>query len=291
MQSSPEIHRRGYSIEIFLPEGTPTGLKLVEKTNWNGLGVVCPRPRFSAVKQRDAFKRPGVYVLTGPSDTADLPLAYIGEGDPVRTRLEEHHANKDFWTTAYFFSSKDARLNKAHIEHLEHRLIALATDAKRCTLQNGNIPNAPSLSESELAFAETFLDEVLLCFPIVGLNIFEKPMLKTQVRQHFVLTNKGVHAEGYESTDGFVVKKGSTAVVETVPSAHAFSVSLRQELQKSGILKQRNAQFLEFTEDYEFSSPSTAAAVLVGASINGRDFWKNPEGISLKELQTKAEDV
>jgi hypothetical protein len=291
MQSTTEIQRRGFSINIFLPEGTPTGLKLVEKSNWTGLGVVCPRPRFTTMKQRDDFQKPGVYVLTGPSETPDLPQAYIGEGDPVRTRLEDHHANRDFWTVAHFFTSKDSHLNKAHIEHLEHRLIHLADAAKHCTLENLNFPSPPSLSESELAFAETFLEEVLLCFPIVGLNIFEKPMLKAQIRQFLILTNKGISAEGYESEDGFVVKKGSTAVVETVSSAHAFSISLRKELLKNGILKQQSARFLEFAEDYEFSSPSTAAAVLVGASANGRDFWKTRDGITLKELQAKAEDI
>ncbi len=101
----------------------------------------------------------------------------------------------------------------------------------------------------------------------------------------------GFYTHGHESEDGFVVKKGSTAVIEPVPSAHAFSVSLRQELQKSGILKKRDAQFLELTEDYEFSSPSTAAAVLVGASINGRDYWKTSDEVSLKDIQTRAEDV
>jgi hypothetical protein len=291
MQLTSEISRRGFSISIFLADGTPTGLKSVEKDNWSGLGVVCPRPRFTAVKHRNEFKKPGVYVLTGPAETADLPQAYIGEGDPVRTRLEEHHARKDFWTAAYFFTSKDERLNKAHIEYLEHRLVGLAKSAKRCTLDNVNIPTAPSLSESELAFVETFLDETLLCFPVLGVNIFEKPVLVSKIRQLFVLTNKGIQAEGYEADDGFVVKKGSTAVVDTVRSAHAFSISLRQELQKSGILKQQNPNFLEFTEDYEFSSPSTAAAVLVGASINGRDFWKTQEGTTLKELQAKAEDI
>lgn len=291
MQSTPEVHRRGFSISIFLADGSPTGLKSVEKDNWSGLGIVCPRPRFTAVKQRNEFKKPGVYVLTGPAETADLPQAYIGEGDPVRTRLEDHHARKDFWTAAYFFTSKDERLNKAHIEYLEHRLVGLAKSAKRCTLDNGNIPTAPSLSESELAFVETFLDEALLCFPVIGVNIFEKPMLVSKIRQVLVLTKKGLQAEGYESDGGFIVKKGSTAVVDAVRSAHAFSVSLREELQKNGILKQRNPQFLEFTDDYEFSSPSTAAAVLVGASANGRDFWKTREGVTLKELQAKAEDI
>lgn len=289
MQS--EFQRRGFSIEIFIAEGTPTGLRLVEKTNWSGLGVVCPRPRFSAVKKRPEFQKPGVYVLTGPSDTVDLPRAYIGEGDPVRGRLEDHHARKDFWTTACFFTSKDSRLNKAHIEFLEFQLISLATSAKRCELENGNTPNSPSLSESELAFAETFLDEALLCFPILGVNIFEKATAAASARKKLLLTNKGVHAEGYESGDGFVVKKGSTAVLNAVRSAHPFSISLRKELQKKGVLRKRNNTFFEFTEDYEFSSPSTAAAVLVGASVNGRDFWKTSDGVTLKELQEKAQDI
>lgn len=291
MELYSEIPKRGYLIEIFLPEGTPTGLKFVSKSNWTGLGVVCPRPRFNIVKQRNEFKKPGVYVLMDPTDTSPLPQAYIGEGDPVRDRLQSHQIEKNFWKTAYFFTSKDDRLNKAHVEYLEHRLIRLARDAKRCTLENGNEPDAPTLSESETAFIDTFLDEALLCFPTIGVDIFEKPADQKRVSPLLFLKNKGVQAQGYESDDGFIVKKSSTAVIETVPSAHAFSISMREELQKNGVLKRQNSQFLEFTEDYEFSSPSTAAAVLVGSSINGRDWWKTEKGVALKELQAKAQDT
>ena len=282
-----DIQRRPFSIKIFLAEGSPSGLKFVEKTGWTGLGVVCPRPRFSTVKTRDEFGRAGVYVLLGPSEASDLPIAYIGEGDPVRARLEQHNSQKDFWTYAYFFTSKDANLNKAHIEHLEHRLVGLAAKAKRCRLENGNVPGKPSLSEADEADAETFLEELLLCFPVLGVTIFEKPEYKPASRQIFWLKNRGVVAQGYESEDGFVVKKGSTAVLEPVPSAHPFSVTLRAELLASGIFQARDAQFWELTDDYEFSSPSTAAAVLVGASINGRDWWKTADGVSLKDIQSR----
>src|SRR5688500_15768112 len=160
-----ESVRRPFSIRIFLADGTPSGLKFVEKSNWTGVGAVCPRPRFSSVKGRKEFARAGVYVLIGPSDASGIPQAYIGEGDPVRTRLEDHHSKKDFWTVTLFFTSKDSNLNKAHIEFLEHRLIAIAKDAKRCKLENGNSPSAPSLSEAESADVEAFLEEMLLCFP------------------------------------------------------------------------------------------------------------------------------
>ena len=32
--------KRGFSIRVFLPEGTPEGLRLVEKSNWTGRGIV-----------------------------------------------------------------------------------------------------------------------------------------------------------------------------------------------------------------------------------------------------------
>jgi len=171
MSTPTGTQRRGYSIRIFLAEGTPSGLKFVEKSNWTGLGVVCPRPRFSAVKDRKEFARAGVYVLVGPSESSDVPIAYIGEADPIRARLEKHHSQTDFWSVAYFFTSKDTNLNKAHIEYLEHCLVALAKEAKRCKLENGNVPGKPSLSEADEADVECFLDEILLCFPVLGVTI------------------------------------------------------------------------------------------------------------------------
>lgn len=39
---------------------------------------------------------------------------------------------------------------------------------------------------------------------------------------------------------------------------------------------------------YVFSSPSTAAAVVLGRSANGRTQWKDEKGRTLKELQALA---
>lgn len=280
--------RRGFSIRIYLAEGSPSGLKFVEKSNWTGVGVVCPRPRFAAVKDRKEFARAGVYVLLGPSDSADLPMAYIGEADPIRSRLENHQSQKDFWTVAYVFTSKDANLNKAHIEYLEHRLVGLAQEAKRCKLENGNLPGKPSLSEADEADVESFLEELLLCFPVLGVTIFEKPEDMPTSQHVLWLKNKGVNAQGYVSEDGFVVKKGALAVTEAVESIPTHAAALRQDLLHSGIFVPKNEGFYLLTQDYEFSSPSTAAAVVLGASVNGRDWWKTSDGKSLKELEESA---
>ena len=290
MSTPTEIQHRGYSIRIFLADGTPSGLKFVEKSNWTGLGVVCPRPRFSKVKERREFARPGVYVLLGPSESSDVPIAYIGEADPIRARLETHHSQTDFWSVAYFFTSKDTNFNKAHIEYLEHRLVALAREAKRCKLTNGNVPGKPSLSEADEADVEYFLDEMLLCFPVLGVAVFEKPEEKPIAKNLLSFTRRNITARGYESNDGFIVLQGSAASKEVVESMQAFARGIREDLMQSGVMADRGDR-LEFTQNYEFASPSTAASVVAGASVNGRDYWKTNEGTTLKELQEKVDEA
>jgi hypothetical protein len=283
--------RRGFSVNVFLPTGDPEGLKVVEKSNWSGRGLVIPKAIFGESKTRDELTRTGVYLLVGPSETSALPTVYVGEGDPVRPRLEQHVAKKDFWTHAVVFTSKDSNLNKAHVQRLESRLVELASAAKRCVLDNGNAPAPPSLSEVDEAMAEGFLDDVLLCLPILGYSMFETGADAAigDSKRRFYLTAKGIDASGRETASGFVVMKDSTAVGDDkiVPSliAHLSSVKdLRDELIRQGVLVPSDHGFV-LAQDYVFGSPSTAAAVLLGRSANGRVEWKMKDGRTLKEVQ------
>jgi hypothetical protein len=47
------------------------------------------------------------------------------------------------------------------------------------------------------------------------------------------------------------------------------------------------ASSCRFSQDYVFTSPSTAAAVVLGRSANGRIEWKDAQGRTLKELQAQ----
>jgi hypothetical protein len=279
-----------FSLRIFVPGGELEGVRIVEKSNWNGSGLVCPRSVFVKAKSRGEFGKTGVYVLSGPGVGRDFPHIYIGEGDPTRPRIEQHYGKKDFWTTVFLFTSKDAYLNKAHIQFLEARLIALAAEAKRCELENGNQPALPSMSEADRAEAEGFLSEMLVCFPVLGLGVFEKPPEGQPGRRVLFLKGKGIEAQGYESSEGFVVLANSQAVKETVPSIHRFMADMRESFVKSGLLQNQGTSY-HFTQDYEFDSPSTAAGVILGRSANGRLEWKDPNGRSLKELQEQEEQA
>ena len=275
---------RPFSIRIFLPDGEPDGVRVIEKSNWTGTGLVVPRSLFKESKKRDEFSRTGVYVLVGTDNETELPTIYIGQGDPVRTRLENHFSNKDFWTWSVFFVTRDDSLNKAHIGYLESALLSLAAEAKRSKRDNNNIPQPSPLSEADTADMNSFLDDILSILPLVGLNVFERPRAKAVEKAQLYLKGKGISAEGYESAQGFVVQSGSTAVLEEAKTIQSFQSALRSQLQGQGVLV-REGSFLKLNQDYVFGSSSTAASVLLGRSASGPGYWRDSEGTTLRELQ------
>ena len=273
-----------YSIKIFLPGGDPDGLRTIEKSNWSGAGIVIPRALITEARQRREASRTGVYVLVGPPEDSGLPRIYVGEGDPIKPRLEQHAAKKDFWTSCIAFTSKDEILNKAHVQFLESRLVELATKAKRCLLDNSNVPALPSLSESDAADAEGFLSEILLCCPLLGLSVFSATSTPQKSGKMLYLAGKGTKAQGMETSEGLLVQAGSGSAKGEAPSCSQYIRALRATLLSNGVLKPAGEGYV-FTQDYMFNSPSTAAGVVLGRSANGRIEWKSKTGKTLKDLQ------
>lgn len=273
-----------YSIRIFLPSGDPDGIRTIEKSNWTGAGIVIPRGLIAEAKGRRELARTGVYVLMGPPEESGLPRIYVGEGDPIKPRLEQHAVKKDFWTSCIAFTSKDENLNKAHVQFIESRLIMLAGQAKRCVLDNSNTPTLPSLSEADSADAEGFISEMTFCFPVLGVNVFTSFSTVQKNAKILSIVAKGIEASGMESTDGFLVRAGSSAVRSEVPSCHAYIRELRSALISNGVLKATLNGYV-FAQDYVFASPSTAAGVVQGRSANGRVDWKTKEGKTLRDIQ------
>lgn len=86
----PDFRQRPFFIRVFVPTGDPDGLRIVEKSNWPGVGVVFNRTNYKEVVGRSEFDKTGVYVLVGTSVDSVLPTIYVGEGDPVKNRLNQH---------------------------------------------------------------------------------------------------------------------------------------------------------------------------------------------------------
>jgi hypothetical protein len=287
----PKEHQlRPTSIRIFLAEGRPDGIRVVEKSNWTGVALVSSRADIAVALHRAEFGGPGVYVLTGPSDDGTSPVLYIGEADVLRDRLKTHVREKDFWTQLIAFTSKDESLNKAHARYLEAKLVKLARKANQWELLNSNNPTEPGLSEMERADADWFLEEMLMIYPLLGVDAFEDASSELAQRRDdelLYLNSRGASGVGVEASDGFLVQKGARGRVDVVDSIHDYLVRIRRELLEQAIL-QPDGDMYVLAQDYRFKSPSTAASVLMGRSANGRVEWKAQDGRTLKSIQEAA---
>ena len=185
-----------FTICIFVPDGDPEGVRLIDRMNWTGHGIVFPREKWPTTRQRPEFSRTGVYILSGYEEGAndDLPTIYIGEGDVIRNRIESHYQSKDFWDRAIVFTATNNSLNKAHVKWLEYALVNRATQAHRSKLDNGTEPQPPALSEAERADTDAFLGEVLQILPLIGLRAFEipKPVVTPQAPSLRSSTTMGI---------------------------------------------------------------------------------------------------
>jgi len=279
------------TIKLFLPHGDAKGLRTAEISNWTGKALAAPRTELDALLARDELDKAGVYVLTGSDPVTNAPHAYIGEAEIIRERLKQHKG-KEFWVSAVVFVSKDENLTKAHVRYLESRLLAEATQVGRFTLEQ-NQSSGAKLPESDREDLEVFLSRIRQLLPVLGSDLLtpiaQLPS-KPQAGGVLFCRIKGVEACGQRTADGFVVFRGSQAVLEERPSArerYPSVLNARRQLIDDGTLVS-NGKALEFSKDIEFSSPSAAAATVHGGSANGLTEWKTKDGTTLKELDEMA---
>jgi hypothetical protein len=277
------------TVKIFLAEGDPASVRTAEISNWSGKAVAGPRSKLELVLQREEAKKPGIYFLTGINPETGKPRVYVGEAEIVGSRLKGH-LDRDFWKTVIFFVSKDENLTKAHIKYLEGKLIEMTKAAERFELENTNARGS-HLPESDAADMDVFLAKVEQLLPVLGQD-FLKPVVKQTVpvkpSEFLTCTIKKVKATGRPTENGFLVLKGSEAVLEERQSVkkYPYPSTIRTQLLSEGTLTKETDR-LVFAKDFEFSSPSAAASVIHGGQANGLTAWKNEKGVSLKELEQK----
>lgn len=292
-----------FTTKLYAPSGAPDGVIVAIRDDWPGRAIIFPRELVGEIKSREEFSKPGIYLLVSARKM------YIGEGDPVGPRIDSHIVKKEFWRRGLIFTAEGRRLNKAHIQHLESRLIAIAKQTKRVELDNANSPQSSNLSEEEFAFCENFLHQMLLTLPLLGFwqfkndleadeedeetaaDLEEKAQVETSVgkraqlyaslpqNKYFTLQTRGITAKLKTSETGVHVLKDSQAVNVITPSFELHNPSyaaLRKQLQDAGILIIQNNQ-LTFSQDQFFSSGSAAAAIVRGGASSS-DWWTEDEG-------------
>jgi len=278
------------TIKLFLPRGDAKSLRTAEISNWTGKAVAAPRTELDDLLAREELEKAGVYILIGSDPLTNAARAYIGEAEVIRERLKQHKT-KEFWVSAIVFVSKDENLTKAHVRYLESRLLTEATLIGRFTLEQ-NQAGGSRLPESDREDMEVFLARIKQLLPVLGSDILApitQPAEKPQPGGVLRCRIKGAEARGQRTANGFVILKGSTAVLVERPAAenYPYVIAQRKQLIADTTLVEKDG-FLVFTKDAEFSSPSSAAVVIHGGSANGLTAWKTEDGKTLKQLDEQS---
>ena len=279
---------KGRTVRMYLVDGIPGGVMTVEIMNWTGMVTVAPRTQLADLATRTEIRRTGIYVLAGDNpESSTLPEAiYIGESDSVWERLIQHSKDqaKDFWRRTVIITSKDDNLTKAHVRYLESRLISLAVQAQRSKIINGTNPDIPRLPEPDVADMEYFLEQVQMLLPVLGLSFsMPLPTLKdqepTEAISHespiFYMNYKKATAFAQEVNDEFIILKASTLCKEETSSLPSSYRQLRSQLLEDGrLVSSDNSDCWRLTQDLPLTSPSAAACIVGGLSLNGRTTWQ-----------------
>jgi hypothetical protein len=288
-------------IRIFFVDGTPTGIRTAEIGLSTCTAVMCQRGDLRRLAERPESRKSGLYVLLGEDpQRPGTQAVYVGEGDVVIERLSEHDrsADKTFWERAIVFTAKDQNVTKAHWRYLESALINTAKQAKLATVTNRTEPPRYPLSEADLAEMDEMRAQISLLLGALGVPLFEAVRSKPSGSEYerdleqmsFRLRGEGFEAECRITNGQYVVLEGSTARARETASLTKSSAAKRASLRDKGVLV-LDGSSLRFSQDYAFGSPSGAAEVVCGKSMNGRTAWKLPDGRTLADVQDGSSDL
>lgn len=289
----------GKSINLFLMDGTPDGRIKCSIPNWTGVAYKVSRTALELCKSRDDFKHSGIYFLFGRSEIEDRQVAYIGQADVrkngggILQRLLEHERNpdKDYWTEAIVFTTTTNTFGPTEISYLEHRFYSIAREAHRYDVQNDNTPSVGNVTEEKESELEEYIDYARMILGALGHKVLEPVVVKNDPGTGIVdiepllhFRHKKIKACGKRSADGFVVLKGSR-ISEIVHKSAPRGVGKNREKYRESI------QDWTLTDDLLFTSPSSAAAFVGGASLSGNETWVDEAGRTLKDLIEGADEM
>lgn len=275
--------QRPQTIQIFLPDGNPTSIKIADLTNRMIVAVLIPRNKLIDCGIRPEVRKYGIYFLFGVNEDKAKPICYIGETEDCFERIKTHNKGKDFWNYAVVISSKSNTFTKSHVKYLEYLCIKAANEIGRYDTDNLSTPAKPYITESMEADLLDNFETVKILLSTLGYPIFEE--IRKSVKQKEILYCKGKDAkgEGEMIDDGFVVLKGSKATKEETKTAGSWVTGMRKKLVDDKILAQEDG-VLVFMEDFIFGSPSAAAGAILGRRANGWTEWKNKEGKTIAQI-------
>ena len=297
---------RPQTIQIFLPQGDPSGLRQAEITTRTVRVFEVPRAQVATFMQMPEANQVGLHFLFGAQD-ADTPECYIGQSGNVGRRLSQHVSGKEFWERALVAVSLTNSWTDTHVGFMEWESIKAAAASGRYALLNGNTASnrhTPLPLESD---CHEYLETISVLLATLGKPVlqpltnanppFTQPHLQrdaalpansesesngTDLR--LSLRQRNCVANGVLSSEGLVVLAESTGNAVDRPAIRPGLKRIRERLLEQGVARIEGSSFI-MVRDHLFSSPSYAAGALVGGAQNGRTAWKDASGKTLSEIE------
>lgn len=250
------------------------------------------------------LSQPGIYFLIVGNDSI-----YVGQSglDTVGKRIMNTHSGNidSSWHTVvgFLFSKKSVGsdqflfIENAMCEYVHKHFVKCLTSTPAKNNCNKKYRSRHyNLTMSQIATCEEYIADIeyyISCFPrgIIPENIPKEDPGKTddiQVKtptDGIIVTceSKGASGKGiFTKGNKLVILKGSTISASESPSFQKSPHKKRESLKESGIISG-----LTFQQDWEASSVTTAAEVILGRPQNGWTAWKTEDGIAIKKLKEK----
>lgn len=279
----------GKTIQIFLPDGNPRGVKIADITSRTVRVVLVPRAKLDMAAKRPELSNVGVYFLIGEQDDGRIEQVYVGEAEDCLTRLRQQNKSKDFWRVALVIVSKTQYFTKTHVKYLEWYCHQAVERAGRYRLENTTVPQRPFVSESVDADLMDNFETMRVLTSTLGYPLFDEIKAPSK-KDMLVCRGKLAVARGEYTEDGLVVFAGSTANVQETKSARGTWVTkLRTSLIEEGVLE-LDGEVYRFTRNHVFGSPSAAAVGVLARNANGWLEWKYSDGRTLDEVKRPGGD-
>lgn len=149
---------------------------------------------------------------------------------------------------------------------------------------NADIYTKPSWTVNDIEErTQALIDQIIALFPYVQSKYKET---KEYANRRITLNSGSLTALGYLNEDNSLkVFAGSEVRYTTSPNASSLK-ELRDELLEQEIVENNGGRYV-FTQDYTFSSPSSATDFLLGGSNNGWNYWKVETGQTINEALRK----
>ena len=269
------------NVVTYYLDGNPNGVRRCRIEASVVEALVIPREAVKDAKTlANELPKHGIYFLIEDKDGIDLPKMYAGQTTNGIGRLYDHKANKEFWTLAVMFLSKDEHSRLDIISALESLAIKGIVESERYDSDNKVDPKF-KISIYQQDVVENYFADIQFLMAALGWSIDKKP---SGDKGEWQTKRNGIVAYGRYAEGRFDVLPGSRIDMKRIVNLEKYNEQRKALLNSKQIIKDNQGRFI-LKKIVSFKTPSGASDFVLGGSTNGWAEWRNANGEPLDILR------